>query len=523
MQHDLRTAIFRQLQRLDFARHDELSTGQLVSRASSDVRVDPGLPAVPAHRRGEHAAVPRIADSDVHLVGTARARDAGSCAAAARHRDEAADVGVPGQLGRAAKSRRRRQRGRGGRDRRASREGIRPGGPRAPTPRRPVGVDVRLPRAAREHPGPAAAGDADDPRLRSGRRSRTGWLARAAPPHHLRHVLRVRVVHAADHAAGATARRDPHRRPAGPGRRRTHLRPPRLDAARPGPGGRAGAARGAGRGRVRPRHVRLHVDGAGAARLLAHGRAGRDGRARRRFGFGQVDGRALAAPLLRRAFGIDLDRRRRRTRRDPAVVAGEHRRGVRGFLPLFRLAHREHRVRPTLGDSPRGRDGGARGRGARVHHAAPLRLRHRRGRAGADVVGRPTATGRAGARVALRSGDPVARRRDVVGRRPDRGGDPRDPAPDLAQPHHTAHRPPAVDAVARRSHRRGRQGSGRRRGDERRADRALSPVPDALVGTGRRRRGDRRGRERDDRRHPCRRCHARGVARTRRRCAPKTR
>jgi len=34
VQHDLRTSIFRQLQRLDFARHDELQTGQLVSRAS---------------------------------------------------------------------------------------------------------------------------------------------------------------------------------------------------------------------------------------------------------------------------------------------------------------------------------------------------------------------------------------------------------------------------------------------------------------------------------------------------------
>ena len=60
VQHDLRTAIFRQLQRLDFARHDELQTGQLVSRASSDVALDPGLPAVPADRRREHPAVRRV-------------------------------------------------------------------------------------------------------------------------------------------------------------------------------------------------------------------------------------------------------------------------------------------------------------------------------------------------------------------------------------------------------------------------------------------------------------------------------
>ncbi len=43
VQHDLRTAIFRQLQRLDFASHDELQTGQLVSRASSDVALLQGF------------------------------------------------------------------------------------------------------------------------------------------------------------------------------------------------------------------------------------------------------------------------------------------------------------------------------------------------------------------------------------------------------------------------------------------------------------------------------------------------
>src|SRR5262245_55611797 len=43
VQHDLRTSIFRQLQRLDFAKHDELQTGQLVSRASSDVALIQGF------------------------------------------------------------------------------------------------------------------------------------------------------------------------------------------------------------------------------------------------------------------------------------------------------------------------------------------------------------------------------------------------------------------------------------------------------------------------------------------------
>ncbi len=43
LQNDLRNAIYDQLQRLDFARHDELQTGQLVSRANSDVGLLQGL------------------------------------------------------------------------------------------------------------------------------------------------------------------------------------------------------------------------------------------------------------------------------------------------------------------------------------------------------------------------------------------------------------------------------------------------------------------------------------------------
>ncbi|HEX4539908.1 MAG TPA: ABC transporter ATP-binding protein [Acidimicrobiales bacterium] len=43
VQFDLRTAVFERLQRLDFARHDQLDTGQLVSRASSDLGLIQGL------------------------------------------------------------------------------------------------------------------------------------------------------------------------------------------------------------------------------------------------------------------------------------------------------------------------------------------------------------------------------------------------------------------------------------------------------------------------------------------------
>ena len=43
VQYDLRTAIYERLQRLDFAQHDEMETGQIVSRSSSDVGLIQGL------------------------------------------------------------------------------------------------------------------------------------------------------------------------------------------------------------------------------------------------------------------------------------------------------------------------------------------------------------------------------------------------------------------------------------------------------------------------------------------------
>jgi ATP-binding cassette subfamily B protein len=43
VQYDIRNTVYDQLQRLDFARHDEMQTGQLVSRANSDVGLIQGL------------------------------------------------------------------------------------------------------------------------------------------------------------------------------------------------------------------------------------------------------------------------------------------------------------------------------------------------------------------------------------------------------------------------------------------------------------------------------------------------
>ncbi len=43
VQYDLRNAVYERLQRLDFASHDQMQTGQLVSRANSDIALLQGL------------------------------------------------------------------------------------------------------------------------------------------------------------------------------------------------------------------------------------------------------------------------------------------------------------------------------------------------------------------------------------------------------------------------------------------------------------------------------------------------
>ena len=148
VQHDLRTAVFRQLQQLDFARHDELQTGQLVSRASSDVALIQGfLQFLPIGVANVLMFIVSIVAMLI-LSPLLALRDAARRARAALHRDPPAHVGVPGELGRAAEGGRRRQRRRGRRHRRPGREGLRPGSARARPADRPLAAHVRVARFA---------------------------------------------------------------------------------------------------------------------------------------------------------------------------------------------------------------------------------------------------------------------------------------------------------------------------------------------------------------------------------------
>ena len=274
VQHDLRTSIFRQLQRLDFARHDEMSTGQLVSRASSDVALIQGflqfLPIGVANVLlflvsltvmfvlSPPLALVMLAVAPLLLVTAMKLRTSVFPASwdAQQRAGDVANVVEEDVTGvRVVK-------GFGQEDRELQRLAERSEAMFRSRVRL-VNIQARLQPAMQTIPafGQVAV-------LALG-----GWLALHGHIS-LRHVLRVRVVHASHHAAGPPARGDPHRRPARTCGRGAHLRPPRLHSARPGQAGRARPARRAGRGGVRPRHVRLHVDRAGAARLHAHRRAG---------------------------------------------------------------------------------------------------------------------------------------------------------------------------------------------------------------------------------------------------------
>ena len=204
VQNDLRTAVYDNLQRLDFARHDELQTGQLVSRASSDIGLIQGLlaflPIVLANVLFFAIALVVMVWLSPLLTLVALGRHA----AARHHLAEAAAHGVPRQLGRAAAGRRRRRRRRGVGQRRAGRQGLRPGAAPArsgwpASAERLFGSRVRAVRLqARYQPALQAI-----PSLGPGRGAGARRLAGDPRAHHARHVPRLLVLR--HRAAGAGA------------------------------------------------------------------------------------------------------------------------------------------------------------------------------------------------------------------------------------------------------------------------------------------------------------------------------
>ena len=156
---------------------------------------------------------------------------------------------------------------------------------------------------------------------------------------------------------------------------------------------------------------------------------------------------AAAAALLRRA-------RRARSRSTASTCATsrsqslrrQHRRGVRGLVPVLRLDHAptSRSAGPTR-PRPRSRPRRAPPRRTSSSCGCPNGYDTVVGEQGLTLSRRSAAARRARARAALRPEDPPARRRDVVGRRAHRGGDPRDAAP------HRAHGRTTILIAHRRS------------------------------------------------------------------------
>src|SRR5581483_1575498 len=358
---------------------------------------------------------------------------------------------------RPAEARRRRHGRRGEHRRRPRREGLCAGTGRGGEV--PAALRGRLrPDAARE---PAArdvrAADLVRPAARAGGRA-ADRRAHGRAPHALdRELRRVQPLprHARDAVAGA---RHVDRTGAASNRgRRAHLR----DRGRAGGdrrrAGREVAAARAGRDPLRARLVRLPRGPARAAGRRPRHRPRLDDRAHRAHRLGQVDADLARAALLRRVLGPRDGRRRRRAGRHARVAAARDRRHLAGSVPLQRDRPRQHRLRARRPAAGRGRARGPGRAGARIHRAAAEGLRHGHRRARDHALGRPASAHRDRTCARRRPADPHPRRRDRVGRRDDRGADPRGPPRGDTRPHDADHRAPALDDRARRRDRRPRR------------------------------------------------------------------
>ncbi len=333
--------------------------GQLVSRASSDVNLVQGLLSFLPIMIGNVllfvlslVIVMLILSPLLTLVALA----VGPLLLV--RRAEAAHVGVPRDLGRAAAGGRRRRRRRRGRRRRARGEGLRAGAARARQADRP------------RHDGcspvacvPSGSRRKYQPTLQAipvlgqvAILALGGWLVIDGTIS-LGTFLAFSTYLAQLTVPGADARRPDGRRPAGPRRRRAHRRPARRapaivdkpDADRP-------RRRCAARCASTTCASATSATEPGARRLRLTDRTRRDRRAGRHLRlrasrpppcslprFYDVQGGAV------RIDGVDV------RDVDPRVAAPPDRRGLRGQLPVLRHGAGQHRLRPARGDRRGGR------------------------------------------------------------------------------------------------------------------------------------------------------------------------
>ncbi len=149
---------------------------------------------------------------------------------------------------------------------------------------------------------------------------------------------------------------------------------------------------------------------------------------------------------------------------DLAALRGGHFHHRAGHLPLQPHHRREHRLWPPRDHPGRDRGRGHRGPGPRLHRRLPGRLRHGDRRAGRHALRRPASTPGPGPGLPHRPGHPDPGRLHQRHRQRHRGQNPTGHRSRQPRPHHHPHHPPPLPNPLGRQNRRPPQRPHRRGG-----------------------------------------------------------
>ena len=221
IEYDLRNIMYEHLSRMSFSFYDRVQSGQLISRANSDIRsVQMYLAFAPSILVQCSVAVLAFAEMLVDQR-PARVRHDVDDAVRLHRRRADAEADVPGVVAHPVTARRRRHRRRREHQRRARRQVVRGRGRAAPAPHRRGDARGVGERQGRRHPGQVVAAAREPAPARAGHRAVLRRLPRHQRAGDGRRHRRVQRLRADAAAAVPPARHDPDDGPAGRRRRRS--------------------------------------------------------------------------------------------------------------------------------------------------------------------------------------------------------------------------------------------------------------------------------------------------------------